>query len=1204
MEKFSYAASQNQWSFQDRIPCHAASPRRAARGGEDLGSGRFSWKQPGSGAKDAEPRRRWQRGFAAAIAWQASAWLLVLLSAILVGLVLQKAMMRTEGEAFAAEGFQLFRTQELDDKIPKPRKLEEKPKADKRTYLYVELPNGLAALSIHEAKAKKAAFSVAVDAGSFDSPPELPGLAHFCEHMLFLGTKSYPDPSGFDKFTGENGGSNNAFTADEHTVYYASVSPKSLEEGLDRFADFLRAPLFTKEYIEKEIQAIDSEHLKNLRDSDRRGFETFAALANPASPMPRFRTGNTETLQTEPKKKGLNPVAELRKWLKAQYCPSRYKVVTFGPQSAEEQLEMVQAKFGNLSRGSSECQKPRKSWEDPPVWPSSSLGWWMAMEGVQPQAELWLLFPMPRTIEFYKAAPLSYINHILTDEGEQGLSNFLKDQLGLITQLETSGSSSSAGYDYYVTFKLTEDGLEHWQRVIDVFFYFVGKAVAAGVDRELYASLGDIAQLEWDWSEPSKAMETVKSFSEQLFTLPFEHLLAGGSLLMEPDAEVVMKFMKRLRPDHMNLAIIAEDANSTYFKNRTIHKLPHYPVRYVKEPVDKILPGAKDRWSSWTACGQGNESKASGDALREKLQAAKLLKGHVQFPQLPGPIQNVPKKLSTEHMTAERSEKNRTGKLIEKMYGKAPQKLQVESLAPALAGNNGSVWYRSGWISKSAKVKMALEFVAPRKADSFETPAQGSLQFSIYGNLLGDILEPKLHDFTLAGVSYDLDILPHSLTFKFEGFMPSMPQLINRVLEALSRGTDDASEERYQRVVDEMKSNLETYDEDASTFAVDDRNTLVMQGKHSREEQQAALANCSQKAVAETLRTKLLPKPMRLSALLMGNLAEKEAEDAVSQVLEKASSWEGAKVQPKDGEEVRLLAPLVKPSAPVEVRKKNAKPGDGNDVVVLSFLVDIATVKNRVLYGLLSKILETVSYTELRTQKQLGYVVTAAIAPLVNVQYVSCLVQGDKEDADAMEAAVERMFMHDMPTYLANMSSEDFKSQVSAFKESLIAPPQEMKDEFDFFEGPITEGGECIGLQDELLAYITSGEVTQERLQKAWNDLLFLEEGFRQKLVVKYFKKKVPPRPSKEEAQALWKKQGVPNKGFALLEREYDKTSIFDKADSSVRGELRANGTTYPTDIYCSLDAEASQADPPPKTKKKTKEGKPLPPVENGGTAK
>jgi len=64
---------------------------------------------------------------------------------------------------------------------------------DPREYRGLALPNGLRVLLVRDAATDKAAASLDVRVGQFSDPAELPGLAHFCEHMLFLGTEKFPN---------------------------------------------------------------------------------------------------------------------------------------------------------------------------------------------------------------------------------------------------------------------------------------------------------------------------------------------------------------------------------------------------------------------------------------------------------------------------------------------------------------------------------------------------------------------------------------------------------------------------------------------------------------------------------------------------------------------------------------------------------------------------------------------------------------------------------------------------------------------------------------------------------------------------------------------------------------------------------------------------------------------------------------------------
>lgn len=89
-----------------------------------------------------------------------------------------------------------------------------------REHRYLELENGLKVLLVHDGSADKAAAALDVYIGSADNPKDRPGLAHFLEHMLFLGTEKYPEPDAYQAFVNANGGSHNAFTATEHTNYF------------------------------------------------------------------------------------------------------------------------------------------------------------------------------------------------------------------------------------------------------------------------------------------------------------------------------------------------------------------------------------------------------------------------------------------------------------------------------------------------------------------------------------------------------------------------------------------------------------------------------------------------------------------------------------------------------------------------------------------------------------------------------------------------------------------------------------------------------------------------------------------------------------------------------------------------------------------------------------------------------------------------
>jgi secreted Zn-dependent insulinase-like peptidase len=162
------------------------------------------------------------------------------------------------------------------------------------------LANGLRVLLIQNDETQKSAAALAVNVGHFSDPIDRQGLAHFLEHMLFLGTELYPDGSEYQQFISQYGGSNNAWTATEHTCFFFDIDHQQFEPALDRFSQFFISPLLSAEYVNKERKNIDAEFKLKLKDDIRRLYDVHKETINPAHPFAKFSVGNTETLADRP----------------------------------------------------------------------------------------------------------------------------------------------------------------------------------------------------------------------------------------------------------------------------------------------------------------------------------------------------------------------------------------------------------------------------------------------------------------------------------------------------------------------------------------------------------------------------------------------------------------------------------------------------------------------------------------------------------------------------------------------------------------------------------------------------------------------------------------------------------------------------------------------------------------------------------------
>ena len=106
-----------------------------------------------------------------------------------------------------------------------------------------------------------------VRCGSRHEAPGLEGMAHLVEHMLFKGTKSIPSPSKISELIEISGGSLNAATDYETTVYWCRVLSEKAEESLQLLFQLITEPLLRPVDLELERKVIIEEIKTGMSES-------------------------------------------------------------------------------------------------------------------------------------------------------------------------------------------------------------------------------------------------------------------------------------------------------------------------------------------------------------------------------------------------------------------------------------------------------------------------------------------------------------------------------------------------------------------------------------------------------------------------------------------------------------------------------------------------------------------------------------------------------------------------------------------------------------------------------------------------------------------------------------------------------------------------------------------------------------------------
>ena len=194
----------------------------------------------------------------------------------------------------------------------------------------VTLDNGLRLVLTELPHARSVSVSIYVNAGSrYEAASADAGLSHFVEHLCFKGTERRPDPRLVAAEIDGLGGSINAATDRELTVYYAKVTPERSAEALDLLTDLVRNSQFRDEEIERE-RGVILEELAAVEDApDEQVGVLLDGLLWPGDPLGRDIAGTPDSI-------GALQNGRLRDYYRQQYVANAAVISIAGALPAAE----------------------------------------------------------------------------------------------------------------------------------------------------------------------------------------------------------------------------------------------------------------------------------------------------------------------------------------------------------------------------------------------------------------------------------------------------------------------------------------------------------------------------------------------------------------------------------------------------------------------------------------------------------------------------------------------------------------------------------------------------------------------------------------------------------------------------------------------------------------------------------------------------
>jgi insulysin len=427
-----------------------------------------------------------------------------------------------------------------------------KPLVDNRDYRYVELDNKMKVILISDPESQKSAASLNVGVGSFSDPDDFPGLAHFLEHMLFMGTKKYPDENYFEAKLDALGGSYNAYTDSENTVYHYEVLNDGFEEILDIFSKFFIDPLMKKDSVDREINAVDSENTKNLENDLWRVTQLLCSLAKPNHPAHKFGTGNLETL----KKYNIREV--LLDFHKKYYSSNimhltilTNKDLDYCEKIARNYFKDVINKNVSISYSTNEL----------PYSAEYGLNKTYYVKPVQNVNQIKLVWQFPYQMPFYKNKSLSIISSLLGDENPGSIYNHLKNK-GWINSLTSGTTNESYNFNIFeLNIDLTLEGLNNIDEIVSTVYEYI-KILRANEDWEsFFKEQQQSSDIRFNYSDKMGAENFTVNVCNALENYDVEDVLYGAYRHNSIDIDQLNGLIDLLTPENMITLVIRATTN-------------------------------------------------------------------------------------------------------------------------------------------------------------------------------------------------------------------------------------------------------------------------------------------------------------------------------------------------------------------------------------------------------------------------------------------------------------------------------------------------------------------------------------------------------------------------------------------------------------------------------------------------------------------
>ncbi|KAI0748561.1 Metalloenzyme, LuxS/M16 peptidase-like protein [Daedaleopsis nitida] len=1021
----------------------------------------------------------------------------------------------------------------------------DKSPQDDRDYRLIKLDNGLQAMLVYHAKADKAAASLDVAVGHLYDPDDMPGLAHFCEHLLFLGTEQFPKENEYSEYLSKNNGGSNAYTGTSNTNYYFNVHTSALHGALQQHKKNHQSDVWrifqlnkhlsvdghpwrkfgsgNKESLSKigrELKAKGSLSGNGVMKSADGSLAPTPSDSRAPSPAPSVSSMNSE-LEGDGGVVGRETRRRLVEWWSQEYCAGRMRLCVIGKESLDELSEMVATLFSPIpNRG----KEPLHLISQHPFGPNE-MGTVVSVQTVMSFHALEISFPLPHIPPYWRYKPSGFLAHFLGHEGPGSLHSYLK-QKGWITALSAGPQNLARGFAMFkVTLYMTPQGFENYENLIQAIFKYIALLKSSSFSAWIQRERSLISATRFRFAEKRRPDDYAVWVTEHMsWPVSRDLVLSAPQLVQEWDESDSENGGEKEMREILDTFTIERSRAVLMAKGEEFERIKGKDQAWEKEP--------------W----YGTPYRV--ERLRKEFVEKANEPNDVQELFLPGPNEFIPSKLDVEKREVEKPLKR-------------PHLIRETPLS--------SLWHKKDdqfWIPK-AQVIMDLRSPIPNSS------ARASVMTRLFADLVTDSLTEFAYDADLAGLSYNFSHQSLGLYVTLSGYNDELHLLAKTVLERAKNLKVDP--ERLEVMKDQAKREYENYFL-GSPYRLSNyyNRYLLSEREWTMDELLAEVSSVKADELQQHISAILSKLHMRIA--VVGNIYKDEA----CRLAEMAESI--FKASPMPADELWDLS-LVLPSGSnyiwsLPVPNKNESNSSLAYYINLSKFTD---PRDQVITSLISHILSEPAFAVLRTREQLGYIVNASHWHVTGggQSGVGIIVQSER-DPLYLEQRVDA-FLREMCGKIEAMDDAEFVEHKTALQKQWREAPKNLTEEMNRYWTHIEWGYLNFHRRDIEADLIES--VTKDEVLAVYRSHVDPSSSERAKLSVHFKSQK--PRPANISVAAMEAfAQKVAEKGYAVDEQAWrdalaaEGDAALDKFGKYWRDALLAQAATVPPQVAQSLTAE------------------------------